>query len=273
MRTARHLRFALSIALLASAGGATTALASDRGIGVPPPGDEQARVLAIASKRLKDGEDSFARGDFEHARTAFDDSIDAFITCGYDLRSDQVLQAAYRETVEKVNRYQSMAMDADGDASWPLQEYEATAEDFPVTPDAGDVLAAGADLVNAPFMTRISELQRRFKDEFGRSFTLTGRDTSVHSRLYGYGRAADVRVSDLNPVNVQFIVQNARAMNIRVLDFSTPDRVYQHNVRVIALGRPLDTMATGIHLHLNDQPRVAGYREEPAAKTRITSRQ
>ncbi len=273
-----RIRTTLFIALVwlgVSLGSAASARAQERGIGVPPPTDEQARLITIAQKRVKDGEESFARGDFEHARTAFDDAIDAFLDSGYDLRSDPELQAAYREAVEKVNRYQSLALNADGDETWPLQAYEATADDLreidPVSAD--ELAAAGSDLLNASFGVRVAEVERRFAEKFGRNFTLTGRDTSVHARLYGYGRAADVRVSDLSQAHIDFIVQNCRALNMRVLDFSTPDRVYQHNIRVIALGRPLDTLATGTHIHLNDQPRVAVYREQPAAKKTVSGRQ
>ena len=54
------------------------------------------------------------------------------------------------------------------------------------------------------------------------------------------------------------------------LDFSTPDAVYRHNMRTIELGRGIDTMATGVHLHLNDLPRqTAKYEARPAAKTRV----
>lgn len=259
---------ALSVALSGIA-----ARAGERAIGTPPPADVQAVMLARARAKMTDGEESFARGDFEHARSSFDDAIDVFLDSGYDLRSNPDLMAAYREAVERVNRYQAIGVDAEGDSLWPLQDYEATKDDFrePEIPETGDVLAAG-DLVNASFLTRVSELQRRFHEKFGRSFTLTGRDTAVHSRLYGFGRAVDLRVRDLDSDEVQFILQNARALNMRVLDFSTPERVFQHNTRVIALGRPSDTMATGVHIHLNDMPRpAAAYQEQPAAKKRYTS--
>jgi len=262
--------------LVALAVAGVTARAEGRGIGVPPPADAEEQMLARAQAKMQEGEASFARGDFDHARTSFDDAVDIFITSGYDLRSDPKLMAAYREAVERVNRYQAIGVDAEGDTVWPLQEYEATVDDFrvPELPDPADVLAAGGDLLNAAFLTRVSELQHRFKDKFGRTFTLTGRDTGVHARLYGAGRAADVRVSDLSPAQVQFIVDNGRALNMRVLDFSTYDRVMQHNMRVMALGRPTDTLATGIHIHLNDQPHAAPrYAEQPAAKRKFASGQ
>ena len=266
---------ALAAAALSTALAAGSAMAEGPGIGNPPPADVQAHVIALAKAHVKAGEDSFARGDFDHARTEFDAAVDVFLSCGYDLRSNAELQATYRETVERVNRYQAIGLDAEGDSVWPMQDYEATTDDFrkdePI-PAATDEVASGGDFRNATFLARIAELQRRFHEKFGRGFTLTGRDTAVHSRLYGYGRAADVRVSDLAPAHVQFIIQNARALNMRALDFSSADRVLAHNLRVLELGRPTDTLATGIHIHLNDLPRAAGgYGAVPASKQKITA--
>lgn len=262
----------LAAAALAATLSLAPAFGQARGIGTPPPPDKQAQMLARARTYLSDGEESFARGDFEHARTAFDSAVDVFLDSGYDLRSDPSLQAGYRETVEKVNRYQALGINAEGEVVWPMQAYEATADDFRVeeAPALGDLVAANGDFSNARFSVRVAELQRRFEEKFGRGFTVTGRDTSAHSRLYGSGRAIDVRVRDLSSPQVSFIVQNARSLNMRVLDFSTPDRVYSHNMRVISLGRSLDTMATGIHLHINDLPRpAADYSARPAGKGRV----
>ena len=264
---------AFTASLLALLGALTVeARAGGKGIGAPPPVDEQVRMLTRAQLYIKTGEESFARGDFGHARTAFDAAVDVFLESGYDLRSNPDLLAAYREAVERVNRYQSMALDGEGEMVWPLQAYEATEEDFyvPEVPNADELAAVGGDLLRAGFLVRVGELQRRFKEKFGRSFTVTGRDTSAHSRLYGSGRAVDVRVRDLTSAQVQFLLQNARALNMRALDFSTSDRVFAHNTRVISLGRSLDTMATGVHLHLNDQPRA--YAERTASKQKIAPR-
>jgi hypothetical protein len=58
---------------------------------------------------------------------------------------------------------------------------------------------------------------------------------------------------------------------MRALDFSTSESVYRHNSRVISLGRSLDTMATGVHIHLNDQPRA--YVERAASKQKFAKKQ
>src|SRR4051812_42781558 len=198
MLTRKGIGIVLGVAALGIALAVAPVRAEGRGIGVPPDPTEQQRILSLVHTKVQAGEAAFASGDFEHARTAFDDAVDVFVDSGYDLRSDPALMAAYRETVERVNRYQAIGLDAEGDSVWPMQEYEATVDDFPapVVPAAGDIVAANGDLLNAGFMVRISELQRRFQEKFGRTFTLTGLDTGVHSRLYGHGRAADVRVRD-----------------------------------------------------------------------------
>ena len=248
------------------------ARAQAKGIGTPPPPEVQANLIARVHSYLSKGEESFARGDFDHARTAFDDAVDALLLSGYDVRSDPTLLQTYRETVEKVNRYTQLGINAEGEIVWPTQEYEATAADFPteVAPEPGDVIASAGDLVNARFLTRVSEIQRRFQEKFGRQFIVTGRDTSAHSRLYGHGRAIDVRVRDLSPAQVRFIVDTARSLRMRVLDFSSSDRVYQHNMRVISLGRSLDTMATGVHLHINDlRGSDPNYTARPAGKSKV----
>jgi hypothetical protein len=254
----------------------TVAEAGEKGIDAPPPAGVVADLVARARLHLKTGEESFARGDFVHARTKFDAAMDEFLMANYDMRSDDELGAAYREVLERVHRYQAIGVDAEGDSVWPLQAYEATRDDFrPEDVSVTDLLAAaGSGFENASFLVRVAELQRRFRERFGRDFVLTGRDTEVHARLYGRGQATDVRVIDLDPVQVRFIVDNARALRMRVLDFSSPDRVASHNARVLSLGRPLDTLATGMHLHLNDVAgRSASFASQPASKQRFVRRQ
>lgn len=251
---------------------AAPAMAQGTGIGAPPQPEVVTRMVDTARAYLAEAEQSLARGDFDHARSKFDDAMEVFLSSGYDIRSDGSLQAAYRETVERIHRYEMIGVNAEGDALWPLQAYEATSEDFrtedlPTADELAD--AERSQFRNASFLVRLSELQRRFRTKFGREFTLTGRDTHAHTRLYGHGKATDVRVRDLTQPQVRFIVENARALDMRVLDFSTADRVYAHNMRVLSLGRPLDTLSTGVHLHLNDLPRATTrYLSQPAAKKR-----
>jgi hypothetical protein len=262
-------------ALMLVFGAAVAVAAEDKGIDAPPPAGATDAIIARATLHMKAGEESFARGDFVHARTEFDAAMDEFLLANFDIRSDERLGAEYRNVLERIHRYQSIGVDAEGDTVWPLQAYEATRDDFrPEDVTATDLIAAaGAGFENATFLVRVAELQRRFREQFGRDFILTGRDTEVHARLYGRGHATDVRVIDLTTPQVQFIVSNARALKMRVLDFSSPDRVAAHNARVLSLGRPLDTLATGMHLHLNDLPgRSASFAAQPASKKRLTEK-
>jgi len=252
--------------------GAPAAFGEDKGINAPPPPGAAEAVIARARLHLQSGEESFARGDFPHARTEFDAAMDEFLLANFDMRSDDTLQAAYNDVLERVHRYQTIGVDAEGDSVWPLQAYEATVDDFrPEDVSPTDLYAAASNgFETATFLVRVAELQRRFRERFGRDFTLTGRDTEVHARLYGLGRATDVRVLDLSRPQVDFIVSNARALGMRILDFSSADRVAAHNARVLSLGRPLDTLATGMHLHLNDLPgRTASFTSRPASKQRL----
>jgi hypothetical protein len=276
-RTVETARMALrgGFWLLLLVCGVSSAKAEDKGIDAPPPAGATDAVIARARLHMRDAEDSFARGDFAHARTEFDAAMDEFLLANFDIRSDATLEAAYRDVVERIHRYQTIGVDAEGDTVWPLQAYEATRDDFrPEDVTVTDLLAAaGAGFENASFLVRVAELQRRFREQYARDFTLTGRDTEVHSRLYGRGQATDVRVIDLTAQQVQFIVSNARALGMRVLDFSSPDRVAAHNARVLDLGRPLDTLATGMHLHLNNlSGRAASFNAQPASKQRFTQK-
>src|SRR5687768_14481522 len=83
---------ALAVALALPTG------AQQPGIGAPPPAEAVGRMVATAQAYLKQAEESFARGDFEHARSKFDDAMEVFLSSGYDIRSEASLQAAYRDT-------------------------------------------------------------------------------------------------------------------------------------------------------------------------------
>ena len=95
------------------------------------------------------------------------------------------------------------------------------------------------------------KIRKRFNEKYNRDITLTGADHSEHRRLYGAGSAYDIRVRDLTREQVAFIIANGAKLGLRIKDFSTWDRVATHNARTLALGRPLDTLATGIHLHID----------------------
>jgi hypothetical protein len=113
------------------------------------------------------------------------------------------------------------------------------------------VAESSGPLTTAVFQTRFVELRKRFEEKYGREITLTGADHAEHRRLYGSGSAYDIRVRDLTREQVGFIIAAGNALGLRIKDFSTWESVAAHNARTRMLGRPLDTLATGVHLHID----------------------
>jgi hypothetical protein len=77
-------------------------------------------------------------------------------------------------------------------------------------------------------------------------------------------------VRDLNREQVWFIIAAGNKLGLRIKDFSTWDKVAAHNARSLSLGRPLDTYATGVHLHIDRMTPVTKRRmvEMPAVSKR-----
>lgn len=209
-------------------------------------------VLSVAQQHLKKGEDCLTNGDLECARREFDRAIDFVLELGLDLRSEKRLHQGWHELIEKINRYQTGGS-ADGKAlAWRTQEYEGR----PVQETAEVAGTQLEELYYGPltpeaFQLRFAELRKVFREKYGRDMVLTGADHGEHRRLYGKGSAFDIRVRDLNREQVGFIIANGNKLGLRIKDFSTWEKVAAHNARTIALGRPLDTLATGVHLHID----------------------
>ena len=69
---------------------------------------------------------------------------------------------------------------------------------------------------------------------------------------------------------MKFIIATGSGLGLRIRDSSTWESVTAHNARTLMLGRPLDTLATGVHLHIDRMalPKNNGLVTVPA----ITSR-
>lgn len=206
------------------------------------------RVLAVAGKHMQKGEECLSAGDAECARREFDSAIDEFLGSGVDLRSNERLLAGWREMIEKINRYETSPLAASGKQLWRSQEFEGRPAQEPVAEIASEF--DGPPNVGT-FQRRFAELRKRFRDKYARDITLTGADHAEHRRLYGSGSAYDIRVRDLTRQQVRFIISNGSGLGLRIKDFSTWESVATHNARTLMLGRPLDTLATGIHLHID----------------------
>jgi hypothetical protein len=228
-------------------------------------------ILAVAQQHLRKGEACLNDGNFECARREFDQAIDSIFDVGVDVRSDERLRVGLRELVEKINRYETSSIASDATGGWKTQEYDgrpigeheevAEANEFPIPT---------GPLTAADFQRRFNELRKNFRNKYGRDMTLTGADHGEHTRLYGRGSAFDIRVRDLNREQVGFIIGAGNKLGLRIKDFSTWGKVAAHNARSLSLGRPLDTYATGVHLHIDRMAPIIKRRmvETPAVSKR-----
>lgn len=212
-------------------------------------------VLTIARQHLQRGEQCLSEGDGECARREFDSAVDEILASGIDLRSNEKLRAGWREMIEKINGYETTPLAVGGKQFWRSQEFEGQ--------PARDILAENATTEEgAPgdvgtFQRRFAELRKRFQEKYDRDITLTGADHAEHRRLYGSGSAYDIRVRDLTREQVGFIIATGGGLGLRIKDFSTWESVAAHNARTLMLGRPLDTLATGVHLHIDRMARIS----------------
>jgi len=216
-----------------------------------PPAVNANEALAVAEQRLRKGEACLAAGDVECARREFDSAVDYVFDLGVDLRNDERLRLGLRAMIEKINNYETGSALPAAKPFWRSQEFEGRPPAEPTEGGNAPATLARGPLTVDGFQRQFAELRKRFNEKYDRDITLTGADHSEHRRLYGPGSAYDIRVRDLTREQVSFIISAGASLGLRIKDFSTWDRVQTHNSRTIALGRPLDTLATGIHLHID----------------------
>ncbi|HXG67142.1 MAG TPA: hypothetical protein VNO70_18715 [Blastocatellia bacterium] len=213
-----------------------------------PQGSGVDGILAAAHRHLSAGETCLASGDMECARRHFDRAVDSILEQGIDVRADERLLRGWRELIEKISRYE-MAAEGGGLARLKLQEYEGRPDAD--RPEPEKTVAVNGPLAPADFQRSFDELQKRFREKYKRDIIITGADHGEHRRLYGKGSAYDIRTRDLSREQVRFIIAMGVKLGLRIKDFSTWERVEAHNARTLQLGRPLDTLATGLHLHID----------------------
>ncbi len=221
-------------------------------------------ILAESKRQVAIGEECLGRGELECARREFDKAVDLILGLGVDIRGDARLNQGLRELVEKINRYQLDVMNGELAGGWKTQEYDGRPDKLRAEAEP----AAAVEGLNGPltpqvFQARFILLREKFREKYGRDIVLTGADHGEHRRLYGKGSAFDIRARDLNRDQVQFIIRQGNGLGLRIKDFSTWEKVYAHNARTMVLGRPLDTLATGLHLHID---RMAPYKKKMAAQ-------
>jgi len=205
-------------------------------------------ILRVARQHIQKGEACLSAGDADCARREFDSAVDEFVESGMDLRGDERLRAAWREMIEKVNRYETEPATLNGKQFWRSQEFEGLPAETRADVDGA---TPGGPLDADAFKNKFAELRRLFQEKYDRDITLTGADHAEHRRLYGSGSAYDIRVRDLTREQVRFIITTGSGLGLRIKDFSTWESVAAHNARTLMLGRPLDTLATGVHLHID----------------------
>jgi hypothetical protein len=215
-------------------------------------------IVQSSQQYLKRAEECFAAGNLECARREFDQATDIVVNSGIDVRSDTSLKVYWRLLLERINGFQSTALNGSSPVAWKTQEYEGQPPtDAPDQPGIASLMRDTAPLTVQSFQIKFAELQARFREKFGRDMVITGADHEEHRRLYGSGSAYDVRVKDLSSEEVKFIIDTGRAFGLRVKDFSTWDKVQAHNARVLGLGLQSDTLATSVHLHIDRNPEAA----------------
>jgi hypothetical protein len=228
-------------------------------------------ILAASQQHLHKGEACLKDGNFECARREFDQAIDSIFESGVDVRGDERLRAGLRELVEKISRYETSSIATTAAGGWKTQEFDGRpVEERADVAEANEFAPPTGPLTAADFQRRFNELRKNFRNKYGRDMTLTGADHGEHTRLYGRGSAYDIRVRDLNREQVGFIIDAGNKLGLRIKDFSTWGKVAAHNARSLSLGRPLDTFATGIHLHIDRMTPFVNRRmvESPAVSKR-----
>ena len=243
--------FALMIACLAPS--AINAQTKQESPARQPSADKMSadKILAVAAEYLRQGEACFNTGDYECARREFDRAVDYVLELGLDLRSDEQLHKGWRAMIEKINRYQLDALSETRAGNWKTQEFNGRPVEEKTEIAAGEDNIFDGPLTPEAFQRQFAELRKVFREKYDRDIVLTGADHGEHRRLYGRGSAFDIRARDLNREQVNFIIATGTKLGLRIKDFSTWQKVAAHNSRTFSLGRPLDTLATGLHLHID----------------------
>jgi membrane-bound lytic murein transglycosylase D len=80
-------------------------------------------IIKEAERYYQQGQQAYAEGEYDRARRDFDKAVDTVLIASIDVRSDDHLRVYYRELIEKINRYQILAMEQK-DGGFNEQRYE-----------------------------------------------------------------------------------------------------------------------------------------------------
>jgi membrane-bound lytic murein transglycosylase D len=81
------------------------------------------QTINTAKVRFQEGEQAYKAGTYDMARRKFDEAVDVILEAPINLGSDDELRIYYRELIEKINRYQIIAMEQK-DGGFSEQRYE-----------------------------------------------------------------------------------------------------------------------------------------------------
>ncbi|MEO8453044.1 MAG: FHA domain-containing protein [Gemmatimonadota bacterium] len=110
--------------------------------------------------------------------------------------------------------------------------------------------ALAARLQPDQFLTAVETVQTAFAAKFTRRFEITGADHAEHVALYGKSGARDIRVRDLKPDQIGFLIDSFSARGVRVKDFSK-DAILQAQIQAALARGWKDRAGTGLHLHVD----------------------
>ncbi|HEX5733563.1 MAG TPA: lytic transglycosylase domain-containing protein [Blastocatellia bacterium] len=110
-------------------------------------------IIKDAERHYQAGQEAYAEGEYDRARREFDLAVDTVLIASIDVRSDDNLRVYYRELIEKINRYQILAMEQK-DGGFNEQRYEPSPLDKIASlseADLEEVAAEGEEATNVRY--------------------------------------------------------------------------------------------------------------------------
>ncbi|MGH7584134.1 MAG: FHA domain-containing protein [Gemmatimonadales bacterium] len=193
-------------------------------------------LLAVAYDHVERGGTLLELGLGDGAANEFARAVNTLALS--DLRNNPQVKPrieALQASVASIYREESLAV--------PGNYAHATS---PLTPDQ----LKTASLTVDQFAAQFALLSAAFRDHFGTSIVVTGRDHAEHVALYGKGGALDLSIKGLSPAEIAFITNQAHNRHIRIKDFSQ-DSVLRDEVQAaIRAGKSFEA-GTGLHIHID----------------------
>ncbi len=114
---------AILIAALVAPAAASNAAPNNNRQAAEQKQNEIQGIIKEAERHYQAGQEAYTEGEYDRARREFDLAVDTVLLASIDVRSDDNLRIYYRELIEKINRYQILAMEQK-DGGFNEQRYE-----------------------------------------------------------------------------------------------------------------------------------------------------